>query len=756
MSRFEDTLQRDLTVIADRATPSPHAWQQIQRRITDQDPPQETEIIMLTDNTTRPRRWPVLAAAAAVLALVIGGVALVNRGDDAENPADDPTPQPTILPTPDDATEPDVDTPVSELRTVTFSGEDERVVSDTADDSNTADEPETGAFEVTGSMTAEGIRFETVSTGEYVAQSETVVDGTSRTVLTGSIDGIGSGSITAEGEWSRRNGIDDSIYPITDASGAFEGATGTLRNITDAATDRGTWTMELTLPADRFTSDFVEPVTAAGPATEPAGVPAELVSGLPATAGVYTTDALGTELTFEVADAADGTWQAVVSAGTVWLQTGDGDEFVQMTRIGGWYDATEAADPNTTGFGSIAAGDVDGFIEARDDLDVNDIGTVTVDGRAARLFEFGLNPASDAGEGICDPGVQPCTWIASRSKDAPGPDGGRANALLGDRLVRAWVIDMDGYEPILVEGSTTRDDKEAWLDDVLDPIVDSMAIFGSPTYAVPGGTASLATEVVATGTWTDAGYTEVPLDDGSFDVSYVTTLDGDLRGESTPIEAFRIPDESGGSIGGGVMEFTGEIDGLGTGTLQFREEYVSLPVFLSVGVIVGGTGDFEGVTGWALFNPDNAAGTYEFHLEVPHVMPPVTPRETLDLESSFEVAGLTETGEVDGEARLTATTDFSGDVSGGAPTVVLARTEDGGTTRGAGRRTLSAGIDGIGTGILFLEGPWRSDADGNYIGLANIVGGTDDFAGADGTVRFQSTDGGATGTAEFTLQLPTS
>lgn len=99
MSRFDEQLDRDFPVIAERVTPSPTAWEEIQQRIADREPTTETEIIMLTDNTIRTRRWPLVAAAAAVAALAITGIALINRGDDAEVPAEPPTP--TIAPGPD-------------------------------------------------------------------------------------------------------------------------------------------------------------------------------------------------------------------------------------------------------------------------------------------------------------------------------------------------------------------------------------------------------------------------------------------------------------------------------------------------------------------------------------------------------------------------------------------------------------------------------------------------------------------------------
>ena len=95
MSRFDERLEQNLRQIADRATPSPNAWTAIQTRIADQDPAEETEIIMLTE-TDPParRRWPVLAAAAvAVMALVVG-LGLIARDDESEQ-SDPPAPSPT-------------------------------------------------------------------------------------------------------------------------------------------------------------------------------------------------------------------------------------------------------------------------------------------------------------------------------------------------------------------------------------------------------------------------------------------------------------------------------------------------------------------------------------------------------------------------------------------------------------------------------------------------------------------------------------
>ena len=98
MNRLEHRIERDLRQIADRATPSPDAWNSILTRIADQGPDTETEIIMLTEaDTPTPTRTPnrrwLLLAAAAVVALVVAGIAL------ASNTGDDQSPSPTAVAT---------------------------------------------------------------------------------------------------------------------------------------------------------------------------------------------------------------------------------------------------------------------------------------------------------------------------------------------------------------------------------------------------------------------------------------------------------------------------------------------------------------------------------------------------------------------------------------------------------------------------------------------------------------------------------
>jgi hypothetical protein len=237
MSRFEETLQRDLRQIADRATPSPDAWNSILTRIADQEPPHETEIIMLTDNTIRTKRWPLYAAAAAVAALLIGGIALVARDDSPEAPADQPPPTvetPVVQPEPG-AAEVD-DTPAIEDGTtrveddvagpsaaVTVSGRQEGV-------RTSGDALADGSIPITGSWTLEGeMTGDVTLTGSnFAVPPNGDIGGTTDYVFTGTIDGLGTGTLTFSDEWVSDlvNGGVDMTITVTGGTGDFAGLLG--------------------------------------------------------------------------------------------------------------------------------------------------------------------------------------------------------------------------------------------------------------------------------------------------------------------------------------------------------------------------------------------------------------------------------------------------------------------------------------------------------------------------------------------------
>ena len=103
MNRLEHQIERDLRQIADRATPSPDAWNSILTRIADQDPDTETEIIMLTETAPRSsRRWLPLAWAAAAVVAIVGAIVIALALHDT-SPDDDQVPAPaattTVAPT---------------------------------------------------------------------------------------------------------------------------------------------------------------------------------------------------------------------------------------------------------------------------------------------------------------------------------------------------------------------------------------------------------------------------------------------------------------------------------------------------------------------------------------------------------------------------------------------------------------------------------------------------------------------------------
>ncbi len=207
MSRFEDTLQRDLRQIADRATPSPDAWAQIQSRIDAEEPFQETEIIMLTENTFTKRRWPLVAAAAAVVAIAIGAIALVNRGDDIELPATPPQPAPTIAPAPEPESASDA---VMELPPVDSQVAPGRYTSNAPGVAVTftLDEGQTAPWTLTSNQEPGGIQLWSDDSGrEFMAIGRVGSWYDADEARDGEMTGVGSISPDEIDRWIEENGI---------------------------------------------------------------------------------------------------------------------------------------------------------------------------------------------------------------------------------------------------------------------------------------------------------------------------------------------------------------------------------------------------------------------------------------------------------------------------------------------------------------------------------------------------------------------
>ncbi|MFW2335541.1 hypothetical protein [Ilumatobacter sp.] len=601
MSRFDDDLDRDIGVIAERVTPSPDAWKAIQQRIADREPEQETEIIMLTENTLTRRRWPLVAAAAAIAALAIGAIALVNRDDTTEQPADVPEPTPTVAPGPNPAPVPD--------------------------------------------------------------------------------------------------------------SGADRGA----------------------LPRE-------------GSAVEP---------------GRYSADMLGVPVAFDVPGVTSGPWSVDLknqAAFTIRTERG----FVGMTRIGSFYDTAQAQNREMSGLGSIPPNGIDAWIDANV-IVVDDADDVTVDGRDAQ-FRLVRTPAGSGAE-LCPADAQPCILMGSGSADLLEFNRAPAAALGGATPNAFWLIDMDDFEPLGIWVLAFDGDTDSWLDEIA-PLIDSIEL-GEPAPAVEGGTARISTfagaadadvaaggEAVASGTVSFTDFRETPNDAGSLDVRYFGAFSGDMRG-SVSADGFRLPDGTGASRSGATIDFRGEIEGLGVGGLTIEEANYDDDLSISVSVIVGGTDDLAGASGWGFWGPDPQDERYELHLSVPAEAPAPVETETVRLESAFELALTSEPEGTPGERQLVGSTTFAGEFTGEAPTFEEDPREADGITQAYSRREVTGSAEGVGAGTLTIEGPWRHDADGNYVGMARILSGTDDFEGASGFVRFDSDDAGRTGTATIQLVLPT-
>lgn len=234
MTRFTDRVTRDLHQIADRSTPSSTAWDSIRTRIEDQADQPTVEVIMLSpDRNDSPKRgWMLAAAAVAVLALVGGLVFATTRSDDDNVPAD--TPEVTV--------------------TGTFTN------------GQTVQIPPSGAMlDSSGETTYEG---EFAGVAAWTTTAWTSADGVTRGLgdveFTGSIEGLGSGTLWFADRWQVVDGVWSSTATITGGTESFEGATGTGVFTPDPATandgSTGTYAWDITVPP----TDSLVTVTAKG------------------------------------------------------------------------------------------------------------------------------------------------------------------------------------------------------------------------------------------------------------------------------------------------------------------------------------------------------------------------------------------------------------------------------------------------------------------------------------------------------------
>jgi len=639
MSRFEETLQRDLRQIADRATPSSDAWNSILTRIADQDPIQETEIIMLTENTTTTRRWPLIAAAAAVVALAITGIALVNRDDGTETPSVKPPPAPTVATTAPIVSSqaqqlPDVGALVTPGRyTTTAAGVD---VTFTLGDGLTApwtvvaNEPPGGTQLWSDDTAREFLAIGRVGSWYDADEARDEQKRGLGSIAPNDIDGwieanaiivTDSADIEVGGRPTQYRQIRLDTTPGATADWCPPGEEPCLWAASGSADTTDVDATAVPFSRDRLHSiwlvdmgDFeplvilaipnltdeqtwfdntIQPIIDSIEFGEPApvieggtarlstfGALAEAVT-LPAAgdalpAGRYAVEQLGVPVTFQVPADASAPFEVDLNlpqAVSIKNQNG----FLGFERIGSFYDAEQAVDPNVQGLGSIPPDDIDAWIEANGII-VEASVDETISGRSAKFRQVRLP------DGVVSLNLN--SLSADLIDEFPEP----GSALSGIYPNAYWFVELDDYEPLGIWAYAFGPDLQSWLDEIA-PIVDSI-VLGEPAPTVEGGTARLPLRVTANMTVTQTGTRDI---NNPWPVERTGSLDGDITGTYT---ATGMSSPNGAEV---TLDWTMDatIEGLGTGTLTLTSDWVwpGDTYTNSVDRVVSGTGDFEGVTG---------------------------------------------------------------------------------------------------------------------------------------------------------------
>ncbi len=681
MSRFEETLQRDLQQIADRATPSPDAWAQIQSRIADQDPIQETEIIMLTENTLTTRRWPLVAAAAAVVALAITGIALVNRGDGDKQPADVPEPTPTIAPAPNPETRashlpaegqalpPGRYAPFTLGLPVTFevpavTASPWRVQVSNPVTINVGNDDGFVVFTRVGSlydatqaqdldMTGLGSISPDDIDGWIEANNVVVVESREETIGGRTAQFRQVAAPPGAGDATELCPVDDRpCLSVGSASADLQDTYDGVSTFVFGANPHSFWFVELDdfEPLAIWTSavgadpdewlaevmPLIESIELGDPAPATdfgrarlstfgadSGGTGELPdAGEQVVPGTYTSDAIGTPVTLDVQDGQTGPWTLVGNDqnGIQLISDETGREFMAIGRIGSWFDAEEARAEATRGLGSIPADGIDTWIAANGVI-VVDSAEVQVGGRDAKYRLIRLDTTPGATADFCPAGEQPCLWGVSGSADLVD-DESTPVPFGRDRVQAVWSVDMGEFEPVFMFAAANLDDDGPWFADTVQPIVDSFA-FGEPAPAIAGGTARVPLREQFFASYTTTRDAGTELADGTIERIGTSTITGDVTGEMTGVGIELTP-----ANGYDDLVFTGTIDGIGTGTLTMYQEWTGSAngdISLTT-VITDASGDFAGITGrvvTAVNQPDESGpepiytGRMTFMLAIP-------------------------------------------------------------------------------------------------------------------------------------------
>jgi len=272
MTRFTDRVTRDLHQIADRSTPSSTAWESIRTRIDEPADQPTMEVIMLSpDRNDQPKRgWMLAAAAVAALGLVGGLVLFAANSDDDTVPADTPTATLPAEPAPDAEVDPDAEAvvvpapdpttaaevapepaPVPEPVTVTVTG--------TFADSGIGTATTPSASGLVGDASIQGVTtYEGQITGSspWVSEAWFLPDGsqkgTGEFLFTGTIEGLGSGTLSYIDVWQVVDGVWSEAVTITGGTDDFEGAWGTGVSTPDdpSSSDSGTTVWTITVPPE--------------------------------------------------------------------------------------------------------------------------------------------------------------------------------------------------------------------------------------------------------------------------------------------------------------------------------------------------------------------------------------------------------------------------------------------------------------------------------------------------------------------------
>lgn len=235
------------------------------------------------DRNDSPKRgWMLAAAAAAALALVGGLVFATTRSDDDSVPADTPEVTTPADPAPDAEVDPDADAIVTPEPDVENPAEPEPqpepeaapvtvTVTGTFATGLTVELPSAGArLESSGETTYDGgFSGSAPWTTTYWTSSDGIVRGLGDVEFTGSIEGLGAGTLKFAERSQVVDGVWSSTATITGGTEAFEGATGTGVFTSDPATaddgSTGTYTWDITVPPP----DSLVTVTARGTSFDP-------------------------------------------------------------------------------------------------------------------------------------------------------------------------------------------------------------------------------------------------------------------------------------------------------------------------------------------------------------------------------------------------------------------------------------------------------------------------------------------------------